>query len=310
MVDRGNLRRYAWLSIAAAIVTVVLRVGAASVTGSVSLLSDALESGVNLLAAVLALGALSVAARPPDEEHIFGHSKIESVAAAVEGLLIIGAAFLVGWQAIQRLFDPQPLETVPLGLAIAGVAALLNLVVSRVLQRAGEVHRSETLKAESLHLRADVWTSGAVIVGILGVVLTGWEWLDPVVALAVAVHVLVSGGRLLRGALNGLMDVSLPADELAEVEEILDRYVNNDIDYHALRTRTAGALRFVSFHLQVPGSWSVTAGHQLAEYIEQDIRRALYPVTVFTHLEPAGDPVSLEDVDLIREESRPLEPAN
>lgn len=300
MIDRSRLKRYAWLSIAAALTTIGLKATAFFITGSVGLLSDALESGVNLIAAVFALIILGVAAQPPDEEHAYGHSKVEYFAGGVEGTLIFLAAITIGVTAIDRLANPQLPEQLGLGLVISVVAAILNLMVARVLLRAGRQYRSITLEADARHLMTDVWTTAGVLVGVGAVALTGWEILDPLIALLVAVQILVAGLRLVRESVYGLMDTALPADEVTQIAEILDRYAVDGVRYHALRTRQAGAQRFMSVHIQVPGAWSVHDGHSLLEDIERDVRAALPPISVFTHLEPLEDPRSWDDIAINR----------
>ncbi|MCM2311257.1 MAG: cation diffusion facilitator family transporter [Steroidobacteraceae bacterium] len=296
-----SLTRYAWLSIAAAIATMLLKSGAWLLTGSVGLLSDALESLVNLAGALMALAMLTVAARPPDEDHAYGHSKAEYFSAGAEGALIVIAAVSIAVAAVDRLLHPQPIHQVGLGLAVSVVAALVNLGVALVLMRAAKTHRSVTLQASSHHLLTDVWTTGGVLVGVGAVVVTGWLPLDPLVALAVAVNIVWAGGRILRDSVAGLMDTALPAAELSLLRELLQGYGATDgIEYHALRTRRAGAHRFVSVHVLVPPDWSVQQGHDLLERIEADIRGALPPVTVDTHLEPLGDPAAMSDRDLHR----------
>lgn len=299
-MDRNRLKRYAWLSIAAALTTIGLKAGAYFITGSVGLLSDALESGVNLIAAVFALIILGIAAQPPDEEHAYGHSKVEYFAGGVEGALIFVAAITIGVTAIDRLAHPQLPEQLGLGLAISVAAAILNLIVARILLRAGRQYRSITLEADARHLMSDVWTTAGVLLGIGAVALTGWEILDPVIALLVAVQILVAGLKLVRESAYGLMDTALPAAELGQIVEILDHYAVNGVRYHALRTRQSGAQRFMSVHVQVPGAWSVQDGHSLLEDIDRDVRAALPPISVFTHLEPLEDPRSWDDIDINR----------
>ncbi|WP_374687054.1 cation diffusion facilitator family transporter [Promineifilum sp.] len=300
MPARNGLTRYAWLSIATAIVIIFLKVLAYWLTGSVGFLSDALESGANIVAAVITLIALIVAERPPDADHPFGHSKVEYLSSGAEGTLILLAAVLIIVQAVQRLFEPQPLQQVSIGVLVSAIAAAANFVVARILLRAGRRHRSAALTADAHHLLTDVWTSAGVIVGVGLVGLTGWLWLDPVVGLIVALQIIFTGGKLVRVAVDGLMDVALPLDEAAKVTAILERYREQGITYHALRTRQAGAQRFVSFHVQTPGSWSVQRGHELLEAIEREIREQLAPVNVLTHIEPAEDPSSWEDEPLYR----------
>ena len=300
MTDRRHLMRYAWLSIAAAIMTIGLKAGAFFITGSVGLLADALESGVNLIAAVFALIILGIAAQPPDDEHAYGHSKAEYFASGAEGALIFIAAITIALAAARRLLNPQPLDQIGLGLAVSIIAALLNLVVARILLRAGRQYRSITLEADAKHLMTDVWTTAGVLVGLVAVALSGWEVLDPLIALAVAVQILVAGFNLVRESAYGLMDTALPAEEQQQIVEILDRYAVDGVHYHALRTRNAGSQRFMSVHIQVPGAWSVQDGHSLLEDIDRDVREVLMPISVFTHLEPLEDPRSWEDIPINR----------
>jgi cation diffusion facilitator family transporter len=297
----NSLTRYAWLSIAAAIATIGLKAWAFAVTGSVGLLSDALESVVNLAAAVVALIVLIIAARPPDDDHAYGHNKAEYFSSGVEGALILVAALTIGYTAIERLINPQPVEAVGLGLAISVGASLVNLFVARILFRAGKQYRSITLEADAQHLMTDVWTSVGVIIGVAAVALTGWQWLDPLLALAVAANIIWSGWKLLSRSALGLLDTALPKAERATVQRILDGYCGREaIAYHALRTRQAGARRFVSVHILVPGGWTVQRGHAILEQIEHDVREALPGSTLFTHLEPIDDPASFADQQLDR----------
>lgn len=300
MIDRAHLKRYAWLSIAAALTTIGLKAGAYIITGSVGLLADALESGVNLIAAVFALIILGIAAQPPDDEHAYGHTKAEYFAGGAEGTLIFIAAITIGLAAVDRLANPLLPEKIGLGLVVSVVAAALNLVVARILLRAGRQYRSITLEADARHLMTDVWTTGGVLVGIAAVALTGWAVLDPVIALLVAAQILFAGLKLVRESVVGLMDSALPANEMAEITKILDRYAVNGVRYHALRSRQAGAQRFISVHVQVPGAWTVQEGHSLLEDIDRDVRAALPPISVFTHLEPLEDPRSWDDIEINR----------
>ena len=295
-----SLTRFAWLSIAAALATMALKAAAYWLTGSVGLLSDALESLVNLAGALMALAMLTVAAWPADENHAYGHGKAEYFSAGVEGALILIAAIAIAVAAIDRLLHPRPIEQVGIGLAVSVVASLLNLGVALVLLKAARAHRSATLQANAHHLLTDVWTSAGVLVGVGAVALTGWLVLDPLVALAVAANIVFAGGRIVRDSVAGLMDAALPPADLKVLRELLDGYATDGIEYHALRTRQAGARRFVSVHVLVPPEWSVQQGHDLLERIEADIRRALPPVTVDTHLEPLGDPAALADQELHR----------
>ena len=297
-----SLTRYAWLSIAVALATMALKSVAYLLTGSVGLLSDALESLVNLAGALMALAMLTVAARPPDEDHAHGHGKAEYFSAGAEGALIVIAAISIAVAAVDGLMHPRALEQVGLGLAVSVVAALLNLAVALVLLRAAKANRSATLQASAHHLLTDVWTTAGVLVGVAAVAVTGWLPLDPIVAIAVAANIVWAGGRILSDSVAGLMDASLPAGEQRLLQQLLDGYAAQGIDYHALRTRRAGAHRFVSVHVLVPPDWTVQRGHDLLEQIEADIRRALPPVTVLTHLEPLGDPAAMADQDLHRQD--------
>lgn len=295
-----SLTRFAWLSIAASIATIALKTIAYFLTGSVGLLSDALESGVNLAAAIMALIALGVAERPPDEEHLYGHTKAEYFSSGIEGALIIFAAITIIASAIPRLIHPMPLEEVGLGLIISSAASLINLFVSRVLVREGK-NNSIALEADGKHLFTDVITSIGVIIGIALVVLTGWERLDPIIALLVAANIIWSGVQLVRRSAQGLMDTALPKEQLARVNGALQKYTADGIQFHAMRTRQSGGRNFISFHVLVPGDWSVNKGHDLLEKIEADIRQALPQSTTFTHLESLDDPSSWEDQTLDRE---------
>jgi len=297
---RSHLQRFAWLSIAAAIVTILLKGAAWWITDSVGLLSDAMESFVNLAAAIVTLAMLIVAARPPDEEHAYGYSKAEYFASGFEGTLILGAAVAIGLAAADRLITPRPLQAVGAGVAISAVAALVNLGVSLVLLRAGQRYRSIALEADARHLLTDVWTSAGVIVAVLLVAVTGWQRLDPLIALAVAAHILWSGAALVRRSFLGLMDRALPAAERQAIERVLDAHRDEGLRFHALRTRQAAGRSFVSMHVLVPGDWTVQRGHDLLERIEAEVRDAVPSATVFTHLEPREDPASFRDVELDR----------
>lgn len=298
-----SLTRFAWLSIAAAIGTIGLKAGAYWLTGSVGLLSDVFESLVNLAAAIVALAALSVAARPPDDDHAYGHDKAEYFASGVEGTLILVAAVSICWSAVDRLRNPVVLEQVGLGVALTVVATLINALVARVLLRAGRLHSSIALEADARHLMTDIWTSAGVVVGVLLVAATGVPWLDPAIALVVAANIVWSGIGLVGRSAQGLMDSALPAVERTAVQAVLDRYTAQGVQVHALRTRRSGARRFVSFHVLVPGGWTVRRGHTLLEQIERDVRGVVANSTVFTHLEPLEDPVSWHDVGLDRQET-------
>ncbi|MGH7926880.1 MAG: cation diffusion facilitator family transporter [Candidatus Binatia bacterium] len=304
-MEQVSLTKYAWLSICAALATIALKAAAYYITGSVGLLSDALESIVNLVAALIALATLVVAARPADEMHAFGYSKAEYFSSGFEGALIVLAAASIVWTAIPRLIAPQPLEHVGIGLAVSVLAAILNFVVARLLLDAGEKYRSVTLEADAHHLMTDVWTSAGIVVGIGIVVLTGWMRLDPIIALVVAMNIVWTGGRLLRRSVLGLLDVTLPPAAQEAIKQVLSRYEAEGIHYHALRTRHAGSRSFISFHVLVPGDWTVQRGHDLLEQVEREICAAIPGATVFTHLEPIGDPAAWQDISLDRIDSIP-----
>lgn len=304
IADRTFLTRFAWLSMAAAAFTILLKATAYFLTGSVGLLSDALESFVNLAGALMALAMLTIAARPADEDHAYGHSKAEYFSSGVEGTLILVAAASIAFAAIRRLITPQPLEQVGLGVGISVVASLVNLGVALVLRRAGKQHQSITLEANAHHLLTDVWTSVGVLVGVGAVAVTGWQWLDPAVALLVAANIIWAGVRIVRQSVLGLMDTALPPDELKQIEATFTPYLARGLQFHALRTRQSGARRFVSFHVLVPGYWTVQEGHEMLEQIEAVVRQVLPNVTVFTHLESLNDPASWEDINLDREEKQ------
>jgi cation diffusion facilitator family transporter len=302
--DRSRLARFAWLSIAAALATIALKIGAWRLTGSVGLLSDALESFVNLAAAIMTLAMIAVAARPPDEEHAYGYGKAEYFSSGTEGALILVAAGGIVWAAVGRLLHPEPVERVGIGLALSAGASIVNLVVARVLVATGRREHSIALEADGHHLMTDVWTSVGVILGIGAVAVTGWNRLDPLIALAVAAQIVWTGVSLMRRSWLGLLDRALPPDEQEAVRGVLARHGAPEIRFHALRTRQGGARRFVSMHVLVPGEWTVSRGHALLEAIESDVRAAIPNATVITHLEAIEDPASFEDEQLDRAAAR------
>jgi cation diffusion facilitator family transporter len=296
-----KLTHFAWLSIAAALVTIGLKTAAWFITGSVGLLSDAAESLINLAGAIMALAMLSVAARPADADHAYGHGKAEYFSSGLEGALILIAAIGIVVAAVGRLLHPQPLQQVGLGVGVACAAAFVNLVVAVIVLRAGRRSNSVTLEANAHHLFTDVWTSVGVLVGVLAVRWSGWLWLDPVVALLVAANICFTGVRIVRQAVLGLMDASLSAADQQAIQSVLAHFTQERVQFHALRTRQSGARRFVSVHVLVPGDWTVQRGHDLLEEVEADLRRAVPNSTVFTHLESIDDPLSWQDQELERE---------
>lgn len=288
---------YAWLSVATSVVTIALKFGAYLVTGSVGLLSDAVEAVVNIVAALVALGVLTYAAAKPDREHNFGHEKAEYFSSGIEGTLIFVAAAGIVWTAIPRLLAPQPIEQLGLGLVLSVLAAAANAACAWVMMRAAREHRSITLEADAKHLFTDVWTTGGVLVGVGLVELTGWLRLDALIAMAVAIQILWTGWHLVYRSFGGLMDRAMPDEERAIIVGVLETLKANGGDYHALRTRVAGAKSFVDVHVLVPGSMSVQAGHDLVEKLENEIVQRLPHTEVLTHLEPLEDPRSWDDPD-------------
>jgi cation diffusion facilitator family transporter len=301
MAGGPGLQRFAWLSVAASLVTIGLKTWAWQLTGSVGLLSDALESLVNLAAALLALSMLRLAASPPDAQHHYGFSKAEYFSAGIEGALIVLAAGGILATALPRLFHPQPLDAPLLGLGINALATGVNLGTAVVLLRAGKRYSSIALEADGRHLMTDVLTSVGVIAGVGLVYATGWLALDPLVALAVGAHIVFIGWGLMRGSVSGLLDVAIPNADLGEIHKLFAEYSRRyGVSFHALRTRQAGARRFVTFHLLVPDAWSVKQAHQLSEEIESRIRALVPQASLLTHIEPISDPASYDDQELDR----------
>jgi len=296
----GSLRKYIYLSIIAAILTILLKLGSYFVTGSVGLLSDGLESCVNLVAAIVALVLLTLAEKPPDARHEFGHTKAEYFSSAIEGGLIVLAAASIIWSAFPRIINPKPLENVGAGLLIAVGASLINLVVAIILVKNGRKHKSITLEADGNHLMTDVWTSAGVLAGIAIVKLTGWLILDGVVAILVALNIILTGYKLMRRSAQGLLDSALPKEEEDLIVGALEKFKASNVQFHSLMTRQAGRRKFISVQLLMPGKFSIRQGHNLSEQIENDLR-LLFPgsqTTVFTHLEPSEDPESMLDIGI------------
>jgi cation diffusion facilitator family transporter len=296
-----NLERYAWLSVAAALATIGIKTLAWWLTGSVALLSDALEALVNLAAAVLALSMLRLAFSPADQDHPYGFSKAEYFSAGIEGALIVLAAIGIVATALPRLAAPQPIEAAGPGLALSVAASVINLAVATVLLRAGKAHRSITLEADGKHLMTDVWTSAGVLVGVLLVLATGWLILDPLVALAVAANIVWQGIGLMRRSVSGLLDAAIPQADRDAITRIFAEYSRrHGIAFHAFRTRRAARRRFVSFHMLVPDQWTVSQAHRLSEEVEERVRELVDGAVVFTHIEPISDPASYDDQKLDR----------
>ena len=301
MTQRKDLSKYVWMSIAAAVLTITLKTVAYFYTGSIGLLSDALESVINLIAAIIALLMIKIAVQPPDDDHAFGHDKAEYFASGIEGTLIFLAAGGIIYTAIPRLLAPQPIENVGIGLAVSVAASIVNLVVGILLIKIGKQHHSIVLEADGRHLMTDVWTSVGVILAVLAVSFTGWLVLDAIIALIVALNIIWTGFQLIKRSALGLMDTAVAPETGEQIVAILDGYVEKQgIDYHALRTRQSGARKFISVHILVPDEWTVQKGHDLTEEIELEIYRVIPESTVFTHLEPLEDPLSFEDLELFR----------
>jgi cation diffusion facilitator family transporter len=296
--QRSTLTRYAWLSIAAALVTMALKAGAYLLTGSVGLLSDALESIVNLVGAIMLLSMLILAARPADDNHAYGHSKAEYFSSGFEGSLILIAAGSIIYTAIMRLINPKPLEQLGLGLLVLVIASLINLGTSLIMRRAGKRHNAISLIANSHHLMTDVWTSAGVLVGVGAVAITGWQPLDSIVAILAALNILWSGIKIVRESVYGLMDTALPLEDLDKIELTLEKYKCQGVEFHAVRTRQAGASKFVNMHVLVPNEWTVEHGHALLNQLESELKETLPNSNIFTHLEPLQDPTSYTDIEV------------
>jgi len=294
--ERSTLARFAWISIGASILTMALKSGAYLLTNSVGLLSDALESLINLLAGIMALAMLTIAARPADESHAYGHSKAEYFSSATEGILILAAAGGIISAAVERLLNPQPLDQLGIGLTVSVIASLVNFAAARALMRAGRRGNSITLEADAQHLMADVWTSAGVIAGVGIVALTGWLILDPIIAILVSLNIVWTAYQLLRRSVAGLMDASLPQEDLKIIENVMAKYREHGVAFHALRTRQSAARRFISVHVLVPGAWTLHDAHHVAEDFEGDIRKELRDAIVHTHLEPVDDEISMKDI--------------
>jgi cation diffusion facilitator family transporter len=292
------LTRYAWLSIAAALTTMGLKAGAYFLTGSVGLLSDALESLVNLAGAIMVLSMLKVAARPADDNHAYGHSKAEYFSSGFEGSLILIAAGSIIFTAVKRLIVPEPLERLGIGLLVLFLASLVNLIVSIVMRRAGKKHNAIALTANAQHLMTDVWTSLGVLVGVGAVALTDWQPLDSIVAILAAINILWSGFSIVRDSANGLMDTALLQEDLDLIDGVLDKYKSQGVEFHAVRTRQSGASKFINMHVLVPNDWTVEKGHALLNKIEEELKERLPNANIFTHLEPLHDPTSYSDQEV------------
>lgn len=300
--SQSPLQKFIYLSIAAAITTILLKFYAYYITGSMGFLSDALESFVNLFAAIFALIMLNLSQRPADDGHKFGHGKAEYFSSAVEGALILIAALSIIWSAIPRIIEPKSLENINTGLLFSLLAALVNLAVGLTLIHYGKKRKSLILEADGRHLMTDVWTSVGVIAGIITVKFTGWLIIDPIIAILVALNIIYTGYKLISRSASGLMDATIPSEDLEKITYYLDSLKTNEIDYHSLLTRVSGQRKFISMHILVPGKWTVKQGHDYADEVEETIVNMFdEPVTVTTHIEPVEDPVSMKDIGIDRQ---------
>ncbi|WP_256021714.1 cation diffusion facilitator family transporter [Corynebacterium sp. CCUG 51687] len=287
--EQRLLERFMWLSITASVITIALKMAAAGITGSVGFLSDAIESVINLVAALVGLWALKLSAKPADENHNFGHAKAEYFSAQVEGSLILVASVAIIYTSVQRIIHPQPVEQIGIGLAFSVAATVLNLAVGVALVKAGKKYRSSTLDADGHHLLTDVWTTVGVIVGIAAVWITDWQLLDPIIALCVGFNVLFTGYRLLKGAILGLLSEALPQDELEKLHGFLNSYAaEHGVEFTSVRTAAFGRDRLISLVVQVPGGWTVAYSHEHADAIEDGITEAIGESETIVHVEPAG----------------------
>jgi len=293
-----QVRSYLKLSIAVALATIALKTGAWWVTDSVSLLSDALESLVNLAGAMFALTMVTVADQPADADHPYGHHKAEYFSSGFEGVLIVVAALAIIWAAGHRLLDPQPLEDVGLGLALSVASSVLNGALAFAMLRKAREHRSMALEADARHLITDVWTSAGVVVGLLAVKFTGWLWLDPAVAILLALNILREGGSLMRRSADGLMDRALEPEVRAEIEKTLDVFRHQAIRFDHVTTRRAGQRRFVDLHMHMPSGWTLGRAAAVRTSVEQALMSAvpglrasiqLLPMDVEAHFDDPRD---------------------
>jgi len=287
--------KFMWVSIVASIATILLKAWAYNVTGSVGLLSDALESLINLVAAVAGLVLLTIAFAPPDKKHPFGHHKAEYFSSVLEGILILLASIAIGVTAIERFINPHELEGINTGLIISVVASGINLLTALYLLKAGKKYNSIALEADAHHLMSDVWTTGGVLAGLLLVSLTNWIWLDPLMAVLVALNIIFMGIKLIKKSVIGLMDSALPEAELDKIRETLLKHENLGVGFHALYTRVASSKYFISFHLLMPEEWTVAKAHEITILIENDIKVHFPGADIFIHPEPINDPASFDD---------------
>ena len=293
-----QVRAYLKLSIAVALATITLKTGAWWVTDSVSLLSDALESLVNLAGAMFALAMVTIAARPPDDDHPYGHHKAEYFSSGFEGVLIFAAALAIVWAAVHRLLDPQPLQAVGLGIALSVLSSAMNWALAYSMLRKARAVRSMALEADARHLYTDVWTSAGVVIGLLAVQATGWLWLDPAVAIAVALNILREGASLVWRSAGGLMDEALEPDVRAEIDTVLASFAHDAIRFDDITSRRAGQRRFVDLHMHMPADWTLGRAATVRASVEQALMSAvpglratiqLLPLDVEAHFDDPKD---------------------
>jgi cation diffusion facilitator family transporter len=293
-----TLTRFAWISILAAVITISLKTTAFLLTGSVGLLSDALESLINLVAAIIALVAIKISQKPPDDDHTYGHFKAEYFSSIIEGILIFIAAVSIGYAAIGRIMHPQPIEQAFAGVLVSALAAGVNLVVGIKLLKAGKKHSSIILEADAHHLFTDVWTSGGVILAVIIVGITKINILDPIVALLVAANIVYTGYILVKRSALGFMDTAIHKDDVAKIKQILDKYSCAEVKFHSLRTRQAATKKFMSVHVLVPEKWSMQKSHQLIKKIEKEIEDNVSNITVLPRLETIENSKSHDIYDI------------
>ena len=300
MTQAWQVSTYLKISIAVALATIALKTGAWWVSGSVSLLSDALESLVNLAGAMFALAMVTVAARPPDEDHPYGHHKAEYFSSGFEGVLIFAAAAGIIWAAVMRMLNPQPLESVGLGLVLSVVSSVMNGLLAWSMLRKARSARSTALEADARHLFTDVWTSAGVVLGLLAVQTTGWIWLDPVIAIAVALNIMREGGNLIAGSADGLMDSALEPAARADIDKVLAEFGHQTIRFDHVVTRRAGQRRFVDLHMHMPAGWTLGRAAAVRASVEQALMSAvpglratiqLLPLDVEAHFSDSRDPL-------------------
>lgn len=299
-MDKLAPQQLALISIFASIFVIVIKYISYYVSGSVSLLSDAMESLVNLATALITFFMVRLAFQPPDKEHMYGHTKAEYFSSILEGLFILLAALAIIYTAILRIINPQPLQKIEIGLLLSLIASAVNFTVGRILINQGRKRHSIALEADGAHLMTDVITSGGVFLGLIIVSITKISTLDPIIAILVAVQIIVTGIKIINKSVSGFMDVAISPNELNVISDEFARHEKKGIQFHGLRTRQSGTRRFISFHVLVPGNWTIKKGHSLVEEIEAHIRKHIAFTTITTHLEPIEDPVSWKDTNLDR----------